>query len=84
MNRPPSPRARLVALGLLCFAWGLAPGVATSAPVPPRPAVVPDTVLYGAAYYHEETTTAPTNHTATHGEAPISQSIAASCRGCRS
>jgi beta-galactosidase len=31
----------------------IAPGRATSAEVAPRPALAPDTILYGAAYYHE-------------------------------
>jgi beta-galactosidase len=58
MARPDSP-ARLVALGRLAPLWafalfcGLANAASTAAEVVTRPALIPGTVLYGAAYYHE-------------------------------
>jgi len=43
------PRALVVLAALFL----LAAGRATTAEVAPRPALAPDTILYGAAYYHE-------------------------------
>jgi beta-galactosidase len=48
MNRPASPPATIAAALLAVLLGG-----AAAAAEPARPAVAPDTVLYGAAYYHE-------------------------------
>ena len=53
MTRPAASRATLLVVGLLAACWGFGAPVATPADVAPRPAMAPDTVLYGAAYYHE-------------------------------
>ena len=53
MTRPASSRATLLVVGLVAPFLGFGAPVATPAEVAPRPAMTPDTVLYGAAYYHE-------------------------------
>ena len=53
MTRTARPPATLVVLGRLALLWGFTAAIAAPAEVAPRPAMRPDTVLYGAAYYHE-------------------------------